>query len=971
MSSANSPRRDPHRWPQIEEICIAVIDMDDRSRVAFLEEACEGDTALKDAVEALLARASAADGFLEERALDRAARQSGAHMNGELLGRQLGPYDIRAQVGAGGMGEVYRAHDTTLHRDVALKVLPRDFALDRERVARFKREAQVVAALNHPNVAAIYGFEESTDVHALVLEFVDGPTLAELIARAAIPVDEAVVIARQIAEALEAAHEQGIVHRDLKPSNIAVRADGTVKVLDFGIAKVVHPAAGVAATVASPTNTPTAPEVALFGTPAYMSPEQAKGRVADKRSDIWAFGAVLYEMLSGHRAFTGESTHETLAAVLHQDVEWHRLQESTPAGLRRLMARCLTKDPRQRLRDMGEARIALSDSNLFADATQHQDASATRGRWPRRLFAAAALIVTAATAAITAWNLKHVPVPTPARFTISYPEGQVPAAGIGRHFVAVSPDGTQIAYAAIPFGLFLRTLSDFTPAPIQGTDKYGRVAEPVFAPDGRSIAFYADGAIRKILVTGGTAVTIAQAVPPSGMNWGTSGLVYGAARNGVIRVPADGGTPEIIARVSPTEEAHGPQILPDGRHLLFTIATGTSFDRWNAARVVVDSLDSGERTTVIEGGTDARYLPTGHLVYTRNDVLYAVSFDAQRMRVTSAPVAMVEAVGTPTGETGASHYSVADTGLLVFQPPLTTDATDTQLALIDRKGQTEPLSIPPGLFFGPRTSPNGRQVAVATDDGNEAIVWVHDRSQTGQIRRLTFGGNNRFPIWSADGQRVTFQSDRAGSRAIFWQLADGSGTAEQLTTPDAGTSHVPESWSPDGNALLYSVETDTKKTLWLLSRSTRTNRPFGNVEASLPIGAVFSPDGHWVAYAVNQKTFVQPFPATGAIHQLVTKGFHPTWSPDGTTLFFNPSPQSIGVVSITTRPAFAFGTANLEPRLFSMSPPERPRAYDVMPDGRFLARVPSQDGPVGRYLLPMHVVTNWFDELRARVRPDR
>ena len=466
-------------------------------------------------------------------------------------------------------------------------------------------------------------------------------------------------------------------------------------------------------------------------------------------------------------------------------------------------------------------------------------------------------------------------------------------------------------------------------------------------------------------------MTIAQAVPPSGMNWGPSGLVYGAARNGVIRVSADGGTPEIIARVSPTEEAYGPQILPDGRHLLFTIATGTSSDRWNAARVVVDSLDSGERTTVIEGGTDARYLPTGHLVYARDEVLYAVSFDAQRLRVTSAPVAMVQAIGTPFGETGASHYSVADTGLLAFQPPMTTDATDTQLALIDREGQTEPLSFPPGLFFGPRTSPDGRHVAVGTDDGNEATIWVHDRSQPGHIRRLTFGGNNRFPLWSADGTRVTFQSDRAGSPAIFWQLADGSDTAEQLTMPEAGTSHVPESWSPNGDALLYSVETEAKKSLWVLSRSSRTSQPFGDIQSSLPIGAVFSPDGRWVAYAVNQKTFVQPFPATGAIHQLVATGFHPTWSPDGKTLFFNPSPRSIGVVSITTTPAFAFGAATLEPRLFSMSPPERPRVYDVMPDGRFLARVPSQNGPVSRYVMPMHVVTNWFDELRARVRPDR
>ena len=944
--------------------------MDDRSRMAFLENACAGDHNLRAAVESLLAQVDAAGGFLEEHALDHAARQAASHMNGELLGRQLGPYEIRALIGTGGMGEVYRAHDTTLHRDVALKVLPRDFALDPERIIRFKREAQVVAALNHQNVAAIYGFEESTDVRALVLELVEGRTLGELIARGPVSIEDAVVIARQVAEALEAAHEHGIVHRDLKPSNVVVRDDGTVKVLDFGIAKVVHPPVDAAATFATPTNTPTAPEGALFGTPAYMSPEQAKGRAADKRSDIWAFGAVLFEMLSGQRAFMGASTHETLAAVLHRDVEWHLLPESTPPALRHLIARCLTKEPRQRLRDIGEARIALND-DLWTDATQPQAVSAMRTRWSRGVRIAAALVVAAVAAATIAWNLKRLPAPVAAHFTISYPEGQVPAAGIGRHFFATSPDGTHIVYAAVPFGLYLRPLSEFTPTAIQGTDRYGRIAEPVFSPDGRSIAFYADGAIRRILVTGGTAVTVAEAVPPSGMNWGPGGLVYGAAHNGVIRVSPDGGAPEIIARVGPSEEAHGPQILPDGRHLLFTIATGTSFDRWNSARIVVDSLDSGERITVIDGGTDARYLPSGHLVYARDEKLYAVSFDSQRLRVTSAPVAMVDAIGARSGETGASHYFVADAGVLAYQPNLTSDATDTPLALIDRKGETEPLSLPAGLFLTPRISPDGKRVAVGTDDGNEATIWVHDRSRPGQIRRLTFGGNNRFPTWSADGTRVTFQSDRAGSPAIFWQLADGSGTAEQLTMPDARTSHVPESWSPKGDALLYSVETDTKKSLWVLSRSSGTSQPFGDVHSSTPISATFSPDGRWVAYASNQKTFVQPFPPTGAIHQLVTTGFHPTWSPDGKTLFFNPNPQGIGVVSITTAPAFAFGTATVESRRFSMSPPERPRAYDIAPDGRFLARVPLEGRARSREITAMHVVLNWFDELRARVRPDR
>jgi serine/threonine-protein kinase len=840
-------------------------------------------------------------------------------------------------------------------------------------VRRFKHEAQIVAALNHPNIAAIYGFEDDGGLQALALELVEGATLADLIARGPVPADEAIPIARQIAEALEAAHEQGIVHRDLKPSNVAVRADGAVKVLDFGIARVVADDAG---NTTAPTSTAMAPSGALLGTPAYMSPEQAKGRAGDKRSDIWAFGAVLFEMLAGQRAFAGAGAHDTLAAVVQGDVEWHRLPVRTPETLRYLIARCLTRDPRHRLRDIGEARIALGDTNPIAESIRNHDVIApSRARWTRRLVVAAAVVVTGVVAAALAWNLKPPPTPRLTRFALAYPEGQVPAAGIGRHFFALSPDGTRIAYAAIPPGLYLRPMSAFTPSLIQGTQGNGRVAEPVFSPDGRSIAFYADGAIRRILAVGGSAVTLAKTAAPYGMNWGPDGLVFGAGQDGIMRVSADGGTPEVIAPVGAGEEAHGPQVLPGGQHLLFTIATGTSLDRWNAARIVVDSLASGTRATLIDGGTDARYLPTGHLVYARGDVLYAVSFDAQRLRVTSAPVAMVNGIGSALGQTGSTHFAVADTGVLAYQPRsvngITNAGEKARLAFIDRTGQTEPLTIPPAMFVTPRISPDGTHIAFGTDDGVEAIIWIHDRSRPGQIRRLTFGGNNRFPVWSADGVHVTFQSDRAGRPALFWQLADGSGTAERLTMPDAETSHVPESWSPGGDALLYSVETEAVKSLWVLSRRKGTTKPFGDIQSALPIGAAFSPDGRWVAYAVSETTFVQPFPPTGAIYQLVTSGFHPAWSHDGGTLFFNPRPQGMGVVSVTTTPTFAFGTPTVEPRPFALSPPEFRRAYDIAPDGRFLAVVIGQAGSTALDTSPLRVVLNWFEELRAQVRPDR
>ena len=703
MRSANPPRRDSALWPQIEEICAAVIDMDESSRAAFLEKTCAGDATLRDAVASLLALAPAANRFLEDPALECVGAVV-AH-SGELLGRVLGPYEIVRWIGAGGMGEVYCARDTALHRDVALKVLPRDVALDPERAQRFKHEAQIVAALNHPNIAAIHGFADDGSLQALVLELVEGATLADIIARGPMPADEAISIARQIAEALEAAHEQGIVHRDLKPSNVAVRADGAVKVLDFGIARVVNAADDALSAPASIGN-PAAPAGTLLGTPAYMSPEQAKGLAGDKRTDIWAFGAVLFEMLSGQRAFAGECTHDTLAAVQQGDVEWHGLPPRTPEALRTLIARCLTKDPRQRLRDIGEARIALSDTNPVTGPVPHNPIAPPTARWTRKFVVPAAMATaTGAIAATLAWNLKPAAAPPPVRFELAYPDAQVPAAGIGRHFFALSPDGTRIVYTAIPPGLYLRPLSTFMPSLVQGTQGHGRVAEPVFSLDGRSIAFYADGAIRRIAATGGSAVTIAQAAAPYGMNWEPGGLVFGAGHDGIMRVPSDGGTPQVIAHVATGEEAHGPQVLPDGRHLLFTIAKGTSLDRWNAARVVVDTLASGERTTIVDGGTDARYVRSGHLVYARGDTVYAASFDLQRLQVTSAPVAMVNGIGTAYGQTGAAYFAVADAGVLAYQPrpeAATGGREDARLAFIDGKGQIEPLTVPAGAFVSPR-----------------------------------------------------------------------------------------------------------------------------------------------------------------------------------------------------------------------------------------------------------------------------
>ncbi|MEO7134339.1 MAG: protein kinase, partial [Vicinamibacterales bacterium] len=700
-----------------------------------------------------------------------------------IPGARLGPYEVVDLLGVGGMGEVYRAADTNLKRQVAIKVLPTAVAADADRLARFQREAEVLAALNHPNIAHIHGLEKSDGTTALVMEFVEGPTLADRIAQGAIPLGDALPIARQIAEALEAAHEQGIIHRDLKPANIKIRDDGTVKVLDFGLAKAMEP---VGASSANAMNSPTISMHAtqagiILGTAAYMSPEQARGKAVDRRADIWAFGAVLYEMLTGQLAFKGEDISETLASVLRQDVDWGALPPSTPVSVRRLMARCLDRDVRRRLRDIGEARIGLDDpaALTIGDAEGVPAFAPPQPLWRRAIPVVLTAIVASALAGTAAWYVslrRSTPVAV-TRFSLTVPEGQ-PFSALGglRHLIAVSPDGAQLVYGAAS-RLYLRSMSQLDVKAIQGTEGYQSVTEPVFSPDGRSVAFFAfaDRTIKRIAVMGGAAVTICPADEPFGISWGPDSIVFGQGSKGIMRVSPNGGTPDVLVRVKDGEQAHGPQLLPGGQYVLFTLATGTSRDRWDKARIVVQSLKSGELIPLIEGGSDARYVPTGHIVYALNGRLYAVAFDLQRLQVTSGPVPIVEGVRrAAAGVTGAADYSFSSTGSLIFIPgPVSTSSSLLEIALFDRKGGSEPLKLPPGPYLMPRVSPDGTRIAFGTDDGKEAIVWIYDLAGTTSRRRLTFGGNNRFPIWSADGKRVAFQSDRDGDLAIFLQPADG------------------------------------------------------------------------------------------------------------------------------------------------------------------------------------------------------
>jgi serine/threonine-protein kinase len=908
-------------------------------------------------------------------------------------GARVGSYDIQSILGAGGMGEVYRARDTRLKREVALKVLPQSFATDPDRLARFQREAEVLALLNHSNIAAIHGLEESNGIRALVMEFVDGETLADRIRRGPIPIDEALPIATQIAEALEAAHEQGIVHRDLKPANVKLRLDGTVKVLDFGLAKALEPASAAGGAQATTAPTITSPAMTgagvLLGTAAYMSPEQARGKAADKRADVWAFGCVLYEMLTGRRAFDGDDVAETLAAVIRGEPSWTALPQAVPPLITALLRRCLQKDRRQRVGDIAAALFALQEVSALEAGEAPKD---IRRRRPPKI--AAIVIIAAVAAGITSaawWTTRPlIRIPAVARLAITLPADQQLQQTI-TPVVAISPDGTNIAYMANQ-SIYVRPLSatNATPIPIPKTGVLIGLS-PTFSPDGQSIAFYSDRKLVRVALTGGPTVPLCDSDVPSGISWGADGIVFGQGSRGILHVSADGGTPKVLARVQPTELAASPQMLPGGDSLLFTLATaGAGQDAWDRARIVVQNVTTGERTTVVEGASEGHYVPTGHLVFAVGGVLFAQPFDLNRLQVSGARVPIVSGVrrGSGTGSTSttlnALQLALSESGSLVYVPGPPVSSSRQTLVLSDSQGNITPLKLPPGPYQFPRVSPDGRQVAFGTDDGKEANVWIYDLDGSTQPRRLTFGGQNRFPVWSGDGQWVAFQSDREGDLAIFRQRADGStGTAERLTVAEDGTSHVPESWSPQGHTLLFTVTKGTEVSLQALALPSRKATPFPGVSSNRWPNASFSPDGRWVAYSARTSTeasetlYVQPFPpSAGLLYQISTGDAHfPVWSRDGRLIFIDALRTDrgrVGFVGVTvsTRSGFAWSDPMFIPRGFNVTAGGlgRSRTYDITPDGQFIGVTGEQVLEEGQPAAPqIQVILNWFEELKRLV----
>ncbi len=897
-----------------------------------------------------------------------------------MIGTRLLHYQIESHLGTGGMGEVYRAHDSRLGRSVAVKVLPELVAADPERVARFEREARLLASLNHPNIAALHGLERADDRLFLVMELVEGDTLAERIGRGPIPPDEALGYARQIAEALEAAHEKGVIHRDLKPANVKITPDGKVKVLDFGLAKALDPAAASGPMAAAgATHSPTLSMAATFagvilGTAAYMSPEQAKGVATDQRSDIFSFGCVLYEMLTGRQPFQGETVTEVMASVLKSEADLALLPPSLNPRIAEIIRRCMAKDPKRRWHAAADVRMEIEA--ILADPRgliAGPEVSATRqSAWRRAIPFAATAVVAAAIAAGVAWNLRPSPAVSIARFTHVLPDDQQ-VTRTGRHTIALSPDGQSIVYVANN-QLYIRGLGEIEARPIPGTNQ--DINTPFFSPDGQWVGFNVvpEAKLKKIAITGGASVTIADVTNPYGATWGRDDqILVGQGPQGIVRVSANGGTPETIIKVGADEFAHGPQLLPDGDHVLFTLAKGLGAARWDQAQIVVQSLESGERTVLINGGSDARYVPTGHIVYALGANLLAVPFDESSLAVSGGPVPIIEGLGRSSSvNTAAMFFSVSPSGSLVYFAGTVGDAAAVNLARVDRNGVSVTLPMPPQTYLEPRISPDGRQLAVQVAAENGSNVWIYDRVGTLAPRRLTFGGTNTAPAWAPDGTRIAFISTRDESAAIFWQPADGSGSAERLTDPKTSQpTHI--RFSADGN-IVYRDERSNN--IWMLPL-TGDRKPRGVIEGQgNQSGASLSPDGRWMTYASDEsgrdEVYVQPFPPTGAKYQVTTNYAHdPLWSPDGRQIFYLQHPGAIThfLMSVDVRTDAGFTVAN-PTRLFDqVFDTSGAWPYDVSPDGRefVITMNPAVAGTGATPRTEIRVTLNWFEELRQRV----
>jgi predicted Ser/Thr protein kinase len=886
-------------------------------------------------------------------------------------GTKLGPYEVFSAIGAGGMGEVYKARDTRLDRTVAIKVLPTHLANRSELRERFEREAKTIASLSHPHICTLYDTGHQDDIDFLVMEYIEGETLAQRLQKGSLPIQQVLQYAIEISDALDKAHRKGITHRDLKPGNIMLTKSGT-KLLDFGLAKLKQEAAPATPDSQLPTmNDPLTAQGTIVGTLQYMAPEQVEGKEVDARTDIFAFGAVVYEMATGKRAFEGKSHASVMAKILESDPPpMSSLQPMTPAALDRVVKKCLRKDQDDRwqnARDVTDELKWIAEGNVPASAPPAIPMPRTRllRRWA--LVAGLACLVVVGVALRILMRTPTTVMRPVARLLMTLPANDRLRLAATEP-VALSPDGSRLVYVANRGGinqLFVRAIDSFDAKPIPGTEgAFGAF----FSPDGQSIGFVAGSKLNKVSLSGGAPLSLANVLGDRGASWGPDDtIIFTPTTNvGLFRVPAAGGTPKPLTVPDRKAGEYGhlwPQFLPGGKAVLFTIWSGVGgIDR---AQIGLLSLETVKQKVLIEGGTYARYVPSGHIVYARAGGLLAVPFDLQRLEVTGAPVSILEGVGMDPSF-GSAYFSFSSDGSLAYVAGGLSGA-DSTLVWVDRKGAAQPLPVPPRGYDSPRLSPDGQRLAVGIN-GTSPGLWIYDLERGTLTKLIDAGVINPYPIWTPDGKRVTFKAPVGDPFNLYSMPADGSGSPERLTTDE--NIKWPGSWSPDGRVLAFIEQGPTAVPGIQVVKldGDRKPQPFSQTPTS-KVGGVISPDGKWIAYESTEsgraEVYLQPFPIPGGKWEISTDGgTEPVWNRNGRELFYRGGNRMMAV-DVVTQPTFTAGKPRLvfEGRYVARTGGS-PANYDVSPDGqRFLMIKGSEETPATQ----INIVQNWFEELKQKV----